>query len=194
MPSTSAELPKIAKELNKVKTAGQAQNAIGSALRSISPLYPALKDANADEATIHRATSELTNARIWLEEWYKSIKDIPPAWDYSASWATERRHLDRAYNAIAQAEAIAEWEPRTSNWQILATSIAEAPGVFTKAVVSAATTVAAGAGNVAGSALGGIFSGLGLPLTLVVIGGVVLYLKGGNPLSLVTRLIGGKAA
>jgi hypothetical protein len=194
MASTTSELQSIARELNKVRSAAQARGAIRAVLRAISGGYETLDHAYvASDEEILKRKNELTQRRVWLEEWYKSILHIPDTWDFTEEWTKHRHFIDQGYNAVAAAEGVANYVPSTSNWQILKTSLLEAPGVFTKAVVTVAKETAVVAGDVVGSAAGGILSGLGLFPALLVAAGVVLYLKGGNPIALVTGLLGKKA-
>jgi hypothetical protein len=179
--ASSEDFSKIVKLLNGVQSAGQARAAAGAALKAISPTYDLLDELPDDRARAGK--TELTGARVALEEWYRSIEKVSAAAPFNNEWPKGRKLVERAYIVIAGIEAEANHIPQTSNLQILGQSLAEAPAVFTAAVGKVAKetgkvvgTVAKEAGQAAGAAVGGIFSGLGLSgtVTLLLIGLVVL--------------------
>ena len=194
--ATDAEFSAIVKVLNQVQTAGQARVAAGAALNAVHVAYDLLDDLTADRARAGKG--ELDAARVALETWYANIKGVSGAAPFANEWATKGRKLvERCYIAVAGVEGQAKHVPQTSNLQILATSLAEAPAVFTQAVGKAAGTVAKEAGSVVGSAAGGILSGLGISgtLTMVVIGlGVFAFYRRASLPALLGRLLGGGGA
>lgn len=192
MATTTSELQGITRELNGVRSAGQAKAAIGAVLIAITGGHAAATRAEQKgfpwvaPAIVDSARYELEQARFQLEEWYRAVKIVPDHLDYAARFSEKKALIFRGYNAVAGAEGIADYTPSTSNLDILRTSILQAPGVFLEQATAAAVAVAKSAGNVAGGAVGGIAAGLGLVPTLLVVGGVVLYLKGWTP----ARLLG----
>lgn len=172
--ATSEDFTAIVRALNGVTSAGQARAAVGAALIAIHDAYPLLSRLRAERERAGR--SELDQARLALEGFYRKIADTSPNADVQQTFAANRKLVERGYIVIGGIEAEAGYKPQTSNLQILATSIKEAPAVFTRAVTSTAKDVVKGAGEVVGSAAGGILSGLGLSgtLTLVVVGLIVV--------------------
>ncbi len=158
-----------------MQTAGQVRSAIGAALVAIGKAYPLVNRVNSDVAgSLHR---ELESVRKPLEQWYAQLQKTPGGWSVAREWSQKRRLVDRAYHTVAGVEAAADWTPTTSNWTILADSIAEAPGVALQTAGKAVGAVAKEAGNAAGGLLGGVFSGLGPMLSVVLVAVAVFYLR-----------------
>jgi hypothetical protein len=174
MPTTTSQLSAITRELNKVESAGQVRVAIGAALTSLHNAYPLLSRVNSDLAT--RLRNELDIARQDLERWFVSMPaSSTGGMDYRVTWSQKRALVLKAYTTIAGVEGAAYFEPSTSNLDILAQSLKEAPKVFGKAVGVVAGGVGEGVGAVAGelgkgvgSAVGGLFAGMGFGGTIAV--------------------------
>lgn len=169
--ATDAEIKTLARALNGVASAGQAQAACGAASRAWGAAYPLLPQLRDDlEASLR---SQLDEARVAVEDYYDGIKGVSPAAELRESFQQRGRKLiEKVYIVIAGIEGAANHKPQTSNLAILATSIAEAPAVFGAAV----GTVTAQAGQVVGQTAGGLLSGLGISgtLTLAVVAAVIL--------------------
>lgn len=184
--ATSSELTAIVRSLNTVKSAGQVRAAIGAALNALHEGYKLVpRISNADLRS--SSTRSLDSARLPLEAWYKSIT-APGNVDYSSEWAKNRAKVERAYVEVAGVEGMANHKPQTSLASILATSIKEAPGVFVKQAAAAVGAVGAAAGDVVGSTIGGLFSGLG-PVGLAVLVVVLILVVRGSKGSL--PIVGG---
>jgi hypothetical protein len=185
MATTTAELTRIAEALNTVQSAAQVRAAIGAALNALHAAYDVAGRIDNDQVR-RNVTNELTIARQALELWFSKI--VPRGGeDYRNEWYGNRNLVDRAYVVIAGAEGAAEWVPRTSNWEILWTSIKEAPKVFAQAAGDVA-------GTAAGSVAGGLLGGLGLSgIFWVAIAGLVVLaiVKRGTILGKIGGLVSG---
>lgn len=179
--ATTDELASIVRGLNKVESAAQARAAMGAALRALSKAYELLPRLERDLRG--RSQRELDGARTDLELAYRTAK-APDRTSVRNDWGKLRLKVQRAYVVIAGVEGAASYIPRTSNLDILVTSIAEAPGVFADKVGQAAGTVTNKAGEAAGGVLKGLGKGIGLS-GLLLVGALVLVLvvvKKGLPL------------
>jgi hypothetical protein len=186
--ATDAEISAITKALNGVASAGQARAAYGAALRAANAAYPLLERLNDELAETSR--HQLDNARVALENEYRSIESMSAGADYRETFQQTRRNIPlRVYLVIGGIEAAANYKPQTSNLAILTQSIKEAPAVFGQA----AGEVVKQAGSVVGSAAGGILSGLGISgtVTLVVVAVVVLLVVTRG--SLLRMFVGGSS-
>ena len=161
-------------ELNKVTTAGQTRAAIGESLNALGRTYPLLSKLRDDRARTGKG--ELDTCRLNLEGWYRDVKLVSDGATYLETFRAKRHLIERAYVVIAGVEGEAGHVPQISNWQILGTSILEAPKVFAGATTKALKEVGAAAGSVVGGTVGGVLGGLGISgtLTIVVVGAIVL--------------------
>jgi hypothetical protein len=185
--ATVDEIAGITRALNLVKTAGQARQAIGRTLEAISRTYAVAKGLPDDREAIAKRT--LDTDRSGLEKWYRDIAGVSGAAPFENDWSAKRNLVSRAYVDIAGIEGEANYQPQTSNLDILLTSVKEAPKVFGQAV----GTVAKEAGATAGAVAGGVFRGLGVTGTLgllLVVAVIVLVVMRGT---IVGRLFGGAA-
>jgi hypothetical protein len=162
----------VARELNKVASAGQARAAIQAA-----------------QGELARGTEEVPNLSAWTvptpSEAYDNLTLLRGALDAELrgfgsqaddsqvdpqSWERARRQVERSYIEVSGIDGVVGSLDRVDVIAILGDAIADAPRVFGQA----AGAVVAGAGQVVGSAGAGILSGLGLVGILVV--GVVVFL------------------
>ena len=162
---STQNLQSVIRELNRVRTNGQARTVVGAALTYLGRTYPVLPKIKSAE---YRETSrkELDRARAALEAVFPRI----PTNGESATldpkiWTTAREAINKAYIAAEGVNGAAAHEPQTTLTEILATSIVEAPAVFAKGVGQVAGAV----GDTAGSVVGGVFSGLGIVWTVVLL-------------------------
>jgi hypothetical protein len=165
-----ATIAEVSRGLNAVRTVGQAKVAIGEALSALGRAY-ALPGRTAE---VGRA---LDRARIPLEAWFAEIRGVGDATDYKAEFAARRNLVTRAYvETFASSGDPNVVAPRTASIaDELQSGFRELPRDLGKAI----GTVATGVGETAGNVLGGLFSGLG-PVVLIVLGIVlyVVYVKG----------------
>lgn len=174
-----ATMQETIRGLNAVKTNGQARSAVGAASKYVAAAYPKISDLPYLSGLREPAKRDLDRARVALEAVYPLIpsnglnNQIDPR-----LWAEARDAIVKAYIAGEGLIGAATHEPQTTFAEIVSTSIVEAPGVFAKGVGRAAAAV----GDTAGSVVGGVFSGLGVVWTVVLLlvaaGLVFVRLKG----------------
>jgi hypothetical protein len=170
-----ANLAPVIRELGRVQTNGQARAAVGATTRYLSDAYAAISDIPWTSGYRDTARRDLDGARLQLEGVYPRIASDALGYPVDPRvWAEARKAIERAYIAAEGVYGAASYESKTSLADILVVSLKEAPGVFARAVGE----VAAGVGNTAGSVVGGLFSGLGLFWTLILLLGAGLLVFG----------------
>jgi hypothetical protein len=168
----------IGTELDRVKSIGQATAAANAALRSIHDAYSVISDLPWLGDQRANSRRELDEVRHQIESLHKKLGTVAKNPVDPTAWKAMRKQIETAFGVIASIQGAANYQPKTSNWTILATSITEAPGVFTKTVATSAKAIVSTAGDVAGSALGGVFGGLGIwSVVLIVVGAFILALR-----------------
>ena len=178
------DIAPVIRALNGVRSAGQARAAAGAALKYAHGIYDTIDQITWFGDVRASAKRAMDAARTQLERMYEQLPTTggEPA---GPSWPGVRRAIEKVYVEGAGAEVAAGYEPRTSNWAILGDAIAEAPSVFAGAVGA----VARGAGDVVGSAAGGLLVGLGWlgPVLMLIAAAVLVFRFGG--LSMIKGLL-----
>lgn len=189
MSRTLDELSSINRVLDKVETAAQARIAIGEGLNALGRAYQLVGKVPTELGVPilgDHYRFQLDRARVNLETWFNQIQGRG-AEDYRADWKLNRWKLDKAYVEIAGIEGAAEYVPRTSNLEILAQALREAPGLFGETVGNVLQEVGKAAGKVAAGAAkglgwqGSIWAVVIIAVVLVVVtqGGILSVLRGG---------------
>lgn len=176
MGNATTNIAPVVRALNGVRSNGQARAAAGAALKYAHKTYDTIDEITWFGDVRASAKRGMDAARTQLEALYEQL----PAGDGSpvgSEWPELRRAIERVYVEGAGAEGAAGNDPQTSNWTILAEAIANAPSVFAGAVGS----VARGAGDVIGSAAGGLLVGLGWlgPVLMLIVVAVIAVRFGG---------------
>lgn len=190
--ATTEEFTAIVRKLGEVSSAGQARAACGAAAAAARAAYDILPRLRDDLEAASR--TELDQRNFAVGHFYRTIEKMSAQAEiretFHAGPSSGRKLIEGLYITIGGIEAAANHKPQTSNLQILAASIAEAPAVFGQAVGAAAGEV----GKVAGGAAGGILAGLGISgtLTLAVVAIVILLVVTRG--TILGRLFGGGAS
>jgi len=158
-----ATIAEVSRGLNAVRTVGQAKVAIGEALSEIGRSYSSYPKISAENSRV------LDRVRAPLEAWYAEIKALPDSTDYRAAFQARRDTITRAY--VETAGILGEITARSTVSLVdeLARGFAELPRQAGQAVGS----LARGVGETAGSVVGGLFSGLGPVVVIVLV--LVIY-------------------
>jgi hypothetical protein len=166
----------VARELNRVESAGQARAAIWSALAELDA-----GDAMAEHLSMFtspdpdQAHQEIGILRGGLNGELGVIAPIGDDQHVDAqSWERARRQVERAYVEVSGIEGNFDAGRSVDVVDILSDAIANAPRVFGEGV----GTVISGVGQVAGGGLGGLLGGLGVFGVLVLVIVAVVVLRG----------------
>lgn len=165
----------VARELNKVASAGQARAAIAAAqgeLERGTQEVPQLSAWSTPDPGEAYSTLTLLRGALAAELRGFSAQADDSQVDPQA-WTRARRQVERAYVEVAGIDGVVGSVDRVDVIAILGDAIADAPRVFGQAVGE----VAAGAGQIVGGAAGGILAGLGFMGVLVVAIIVVLLVR-----------------
>lgn len=166
----------VARELNKVASAGQARAAISAARTELArglELAPQLSPFSTPDPGEAYQTLTMLRAALDSEDRGLSAQAADSAVDAQA-WQRARRQVERVYVEVSGLDGVVGQVDRVDVLSILGNAIADAPRVFGEGVGE----VLQGAGNVVGQAGAGILSGLGIVGVVVVIVVVVLLVKG----------------
>lgn len=168
---TDTDLRDLARALNLVTSTAQARAAGAAALAALHRGYDLVPRVPGSLREMVRR--DLDRRRAAVEEAFRATDRLDPGSAVGPWWKGFRRAIEGAYIDLSSAERVVGYQARTSNWDILADSIREAPGVLGRAVGETASAV----GNVAGGVVGGALGGLGVwaPLILLFLL-VVLFL------------------
>lgn len=168
-----ADVALVSRALNKVQTIGQAKLAIGEALNEIGRAYKTAKIS--DDAKGWAADSRiLDRVRLPLEAWFTEISGRSDASNYRAEFLARRDLVTRAY--VETFGILGEIQARgtVSLLNEIGTGFEALPGQAGAAIGG----LARGVGETAGGILGGVFSGLGPLLTILVVVVLFFYVSG----------------
>jgi hypothetical protein len=166
----------VARELNKVASAGQARAAISAARTELArglALAPQLSPFSTPDPGEAYQTLAVLRTALDTEDRGLSAQAADSPVDAQA-WSRARREVERVYIEVSGLDGVVGQLDRVDVISILANAIADAPRVFGEGVGQ----VVAGAGEVVGSAGAGILSGLGVVGVVVLVVVVVVLIKG----------------
>ena len=161
----------VARALNLVRSVGQERAAIGAAQAEIQRGMGEVGQLSSySSPTPEQAEGNLAIYAAALDGELRALgssADDSPVDD--GTWARVRRDIERSYVEVAGVDGVIGALDSIDVGGILLDAIKNAPGVFAEAVGEAAGTVLKAAGQAAGKGVGGIFSGLGLVGTVVLV-------------------------
>ena len=179
---TGAQLRQVVRNLERVKSVGQARLASGSALTWLSSVYRVNAAADIPDDLRNSQRRELDTARRRIEHGFNQLPKGADRWPVdSADWGRLKNSIIAAHVAAAGVFGSANHRSVTSLGSILGEAITNAPTVFVESAGKALQKVGREAGKVtgiaakevgkgAGNILIGLGSGLGLMLPVVLLG------------------------
>lgn len=163
----------VARELNRVKTVGEARAAAGAALRYVGgQTYPALE--LVDNGTLAKSLRrQLDAARVGVETAYARLPSVSN-WNVDdATWKPTRTAIERLYIEAAGVHGAAGYKPTAP----FSAYFADSTKAVTKVVGETVASVANVAGQAAGGLTGGLLGGLGLQGIVLIAAGVFVYMR-----------------